>query len=81
MTYTPTYTDFDAAMAAFETAMSDVEGDNPEAAPDDYAADMCAMIALQCDQETARELCRTQLGFVPRDVLRFFPGMRDVELF
>lgn len=81
MPYTPEFTDYDAAVNAFNVAMSDVEGDQPDVEPDDYAHDMCAMIAMQCDAETARELCRTQLGFVPRDVLRFFPGMRDVELF
>src|SRR5439155_24927 len=81
MPYTPEYTDYDAAVAAFNAAMQDVEADNPEAVPDDYAADICASVATLCDAETARELCRTELGFVPRDVLRFFPGMKDVEMF
>lgn len=79
--YDDTITDFDDATTAFEAAMKDVAGDNPNAEPDDYAWDTCVSVALRCDAETARELCRTQLGAIPQDVLRHFPGMQDMDEF
>jgi hypothetical protein len=79
--YDDTITDFDVAITAFEAAMKDVAGDNLDAEPDDYAWDICVSVALQCDAETARELCRTQLGAIPREVMVRFPGMRDMEEF
>jgi len=81
MPYAPTYTDFDAAMAAFDAGMRDVAGDNPEMEGDEYAWDICVSVALDCDADTARELCRTQLGAVPQEVRRHFPGMRDMDEF
>jgi len=80
MTFIAELTDFDAAQQAFQDSMSDVAGDNPEMESDDYAADIVVSVAMRCDQETARELCRCELGYVPQEVLRYFPGMKPVSL-
>lgn len=58
----------DAAIAAFDLAMADVVGDMGGDA-DGYAYDLVISVAYDCTPEIAKELCRTQLGFVP-DVIK-----------
>ena len=76
-----TITDLEKAVEEFENAMTDAKVDNPEMFSDEYAWDICVSVALQCDEATARELCRTQLGAVPQEVLRNFPGMKPMPEF
>lgn len=66
------FTTLDQAMEAFAVAMKDVLDDNPDGAvdADNYAFDIIKGIAQDCEEKIGRELCRTQLGFVP-DSLRW----------
>ena len=75
MTHIAEYTDIDAAQDAFEVAMDDTCADMgvTRDESDAFASDIVTSIALQCDAATAGELCRRELGFVPSDVLAFFP--------
>lgn len=61
-------TDYDEAYRELEAAVRDTIADNPEVSEDDVWHDMVASIALMCDDATALELCRTQLGSVPFDL-------------
>jgi hypothetical protein len=76
-----TIIDLVSAIEEFEFSLADVAADNPGASPDDYAWDICVSVALRCDEDTARELCRTQLGAIPQDVLRSFPDMEPMPEF
>ena len=81
--YEPTYTDLDSAQVAVQVAIRETcldMGLDPDQDGDEFAADLVTSIALQCDAATARELCRVELAYVPRDVHRNFPGLQDVEI-
>lgn len=58
-------TNFEAAEDAFDAAERDVvanTGEEPE------WHDLVVAVAWECDDATARELCRRKLGYVPRDL-------------
>lgn len=58
------------AMEGLEIARKDVLSDNPGLSGDDVMYDLVSSVAQDSDAEVGRELCRTQLGFVP-DSLRW----------
>lgn len=53
------------ALEALEVSRKDVLGDNPGLSEDDVMYDLVSSVAQDSDAEVGRELCRTQLGFVP----------------
>jgi hypothetical protein len=65
-----THKTLDAAISAMDVFIEDVIGDNPGLSADDVAYDAVLSVAFDCEEEIGRELCRTQLGFVP-DSLRW----------
>lgn len=58
-------TNIEEAQAALNAAISDALGDNPDVGEDDIAADMVAAVTYECDDATALELARRELGFYP----------------
>lgn len=78
------YTDIDEAQEAVRVAIRETcldMGLDPDQDGDEFASDLVESIALQCDAATARELCRVELAYVPQGVMRYFPGMRPVEVY
>ena len=60
-------TTYDEALHDFEVAMEEAQADNPEVEVD--ACDMVVAVAWDIeDDEVVSELCRTQLGWVPREL-------------
>jgi hypothetical protein len=64
------YKTLDEAIVAFDLAMADVANDMGGEATDDNAYDLVVSITYVCEPEVARELCRTQLGFIPDSLHR-----------
>lgn len=66
------FTTLDQALEAFDVALKDVADDFGDECSDEYAFDVAIGLAYDCTPAVARELCRTQLGFIP-DALGFVP--------
>lgn len=57
------------ASAALEVAIADVANDNGGEASDDNVYDLvCSIAAYDCTPEVGRELCKTELGWVPEGI-------------
>lgn len=74
------YTTYEAAKNALDAAIGDTVADNPEISGDDVAWDMTVAIALISDRDTAAELCRRELGFIPSQVQMTHGPYREDEL-
>jgi hypothetical protein len=58
-------TSIEDAQAALQNAIADAMGDNPDVGEDDIAADMVAAVTWECDDATAVELARREIGWYP----------------
>lgn len=58
------YTSLDRASEALDVALRDVQDDSGLSEETIYW-DILLSVAADCDEETARELCRTNLGMLP----------------
>ena len=60
-------TNIDAAIAAFWDAEADIQADLGEDVEVEYK-DIVLAVAWEMDDDTARELCRIKLGWIPYEL-------------
>lgn len=63
-------TDYDTAFNALQDSISDVRADMGDEAVDEGYADIVEAVAWNCDDATARELFRAELGYVTQTFAR-----------
>lgn len=66
------YSTYDTCVAQINEAVQEVLLDQADAglAEDEVWTDMAAALLMDANERVAREVCRTQLGFVPQDLER-----------
>lgn len=67
------------ARAELAAAVADVALDTSVEEAADYFVDLLASVALPWPAEVAAEICRTELGWVPRDLRRLRPDVAAIE--
>ncbi len=71
-----TLTSIEDARHEFEVSLEEIAADMGVEADDAMAADMLSATAMNCDKATAYELCTTEIGWIPQDVISYFRGAR-----
>lgn len=74
-------TGYRVAVRAIETAVAAAVADNPEleGREDEVWADMAASMLTDASEDVGREVCRTQLGYVPQALDRYWKKRRAVD--
>jgi hypothetical protein len=57
------------AQHELQVSIAEAIADNPDVGADDVAHDMVVSVAWNCTDEVALELCRTEIGCVPSDLV------------
>lgn len=68
---TTMFTNIEDAQHEFQVSLQEAAEDSGMH-PDQIASDILFSTAMNCDEATARELCRRELGWVTPEVARFF---------